>query len=155
MRILILALLITVQAELSFQQELCKVTTETTGKMLPDLPDQFQTHIEHNFKSGINNYTIELDEYYDFTNDRGTVVLYANNKLEYRYFLYNTNEYISVTGYLIICLIINCEAFCLQLKFIFLLFKDQSCIVTPLSDQDVDNPFCNFSLKYCVNIGLE
>ncbi len=113
MRILILALLITVQAELSFQQELCKVTTETAGKVLPDLPDQFQTHIEHNFKSGINNYTIELDEYYDFTNDRGTVVLYANNKLEYRYFLYNTNEYISVTGYLIICLIINCEAFCL------------------------------------------
>lgn len=100
MKILILTLLITFHAELSLQQ-LCTVTTETTGKKLPDLPDQFQTHIEHNFKSGINNYTIELDEYYDFTNDRGSVVVYENNKLEYRYFLYKTDEFISVTGWII------------------------------------------------------
>lgn len=98
MKILFLTLLITFHAELSLQQ-LCTVTTETTGKKLPDLPDQFQTHIEHNFKSGINNYTIELDEYYDFTNDRGSVVVYENNKLEYRYFLYKTDEFISVTGW--------------------------------------------------------
>ena len=80
------------------QSSKCTPTTVTVGKELPKLPDQFQTHIEHNFKSSIENFTEEYDEYYDFTNDRGSVIRYRDSKKERQYFLYKTNELISITG---------------------------------------------------------
>ena len=69
---------------------------------LPNLPNQFQTHIEHNFRSDKQsfdrNYTTEYEEYYDYTNDRGTVIKYIDYKLERRHFLYETNELIAING---------------------------------------------------------
>lgn len=65
---------------------------------LPILPEQFQTHIEHNFKSGQLNYTTEYDEYYDFVNKRATIARYKDYKVTNQYFLYDTNELITITG---------------------------------------------------------
>jgi len=82
----------------SLNAQLCEITKQSEGKELPNLPDQFQTHIEHNFQGDSLNYTTEYDEYYDLYNKRATVVKYIENKLEKKYFLYATNELISITG---------------------------------------------------------
>ena len=99
-RFSLITILLTIASgvKISWCDELCTPTTVTVGKELPKLPDQFQTHIEHNFKSSIENFTEEYDEYYDFTNDRGSVIRYRDSKKERQYFLYKTNELISITG---------------------------------------------------------
>ena len=45
------------------ENKLCIITQNNTGSPLPDLPDQFQTIIEHNYKSYDfnNNYTEEYE----------------------------------------------------------------------------------------------
>lgn len=90
---------------------------------MPILPDQFQTHIEHNFRSNGLNYTTEYDEYYDFSNNRGSVVKYVNQKLVHQYFLYETNELISIT--------------------------DLDCTVLPLNTSVGDNPYGKLDYSLC------
>jgi hypothetical protein len=70
------------------------------GIPLPDLPNQFQTIIEHNYRSFDfnNNYTEEYEEFYDFVNDRAAIHKRSNLKLIQQYFLYTTNEMITVIG---------------------------------------------------------
>jgi hypothetical protein len=45
------------------ENKLCTITQNSTGIPLTDLPDQFQTIIEHNYKSYDfnNNYTEEYE----------------------------------------------------------------------------------------------
>ncbi len=79
--------------------QLCEITTQSEGKDLPILPDQFQSHVEHNFQGNDLYYTDEYDEYYDLINKRATVHKYIGGKtIEKIFFLYATNELISITG---------------------------------------------------------
>ena len=78
---------------------ICEITVNSTGIPLPALPDQFQATIEYNVNlANLVNATNEYSEYYDFTNNRGTVFTYDNLNLIRQYFLYDTNEMITVTG---------------------------------------------------------
>lgn len=97
-------------------KQLCIITKDTIGIPLPDLPNQFQTIIEHNYRSFDfnNNYTEEYEEFYDFVNDRAAIHKRSNLKLIQQYFLYTTNEMITVI--------------------------DNECAVTPLN-LSTNNPF--------------
>lgn len=111
-------------AESIIADDLCQITTETTGQKLPILPDQFQAHIETNIQSDILSYSKETDEFYDFTNGKGTVVEYQQSEYpllvarKTHYFLYNTDELITVEG-----------------------LKEKNCLVFPLNKSVGENPF--------------
>lgn len=45
---------------------------KTSGPALPDLPDQFEMRIEANILQ--KNYSTEITEFYDYTNNRGAIV---------------------------------------------------------------------------------
>src|SRR4051812_44058079 len=78
---------------------ICEITTNSTGIPLPVLPNQFQATIEYNINmANMINATNEYSEYYDFVNNRGTVVTYENFNIVRQYFLYDTNEMITVKG---------------------------------------------------------
>lgn len=67
---------------------------------MPNLPNQFQTVIEHNYRSYDlkSNYTTEYEEYYDLLNNRAAIIKRINFKLVKQYYLYATDEMITVLG---------------------------------------------------------
>ena len=64
----------------------------------PTLPVAFQTTVESNFRNSSLNFTTEFEEYYDFLNDRGTIIKFALFGEVRQYFLYDTDEMITVYG---------------------------------------------------------
>ena len=64
--------------------------------------------VESNFRNSTANFTTEFEEYYDFVNNRGTIIKFSLFAEIRQYFLYDTDEMITTYGYnTLILLIIN------------------------------------------------
>lgn len=83
----------------------------TDGPPLPELPDQFETRIEANIVQ--KNYSMELTEYYDYTNNMGATIFHRRDK-EYRSIMTFQN---------------------LERK---LIFRNNTCLVMNLTDSKVN-----------------
>jgi hypothetical protein len=73
----------------------CVPLPVSTGPSYPTLPVEFQTIVEANYRDKNNNFTAEYAEYYDFINNRGTIVQFSLLSEVRQYFLYDTNEMIT------------------------------------------------------------
>lgn len=93
----------------------CKPVVTSTGIPHPTLPVEFQTLIESNFRNSTANFTTEFEEYYDFVNNRGTIIKFSLFGEIRQYFLYETDEMITI--------------------------YDKVCNVTPLDKTAIGTPF--------------
>ncbi|XP_064606245.1 uncharacterized protein LOC135471113 [Liolophura sinensis] len=72
--------------------------TTNTGPSLPTLLDTFQTQIEANFVGKYDNYSIDIEEYFDDEGNQGALRMVEDGTQLYAIYSYETNEFFSGTS---------------------------------------------------------
>ena len=71
-------------------------------KFIDNIGWMSQTLIESNFRNSTANFTTEFEEYYDFVNNRGTIIKFSLFGEIRQYFLYETDEMITIYGIMLL-----------------------------------------------------